>query len=124
MVKKIWLFLLIVFLSVNTLLLNSCKNNNVIRYELVEYYSKNETINKVDIYDYYYVEFYEKYDEYHLSWKRNDNGKSNDAYGNYRETENQYIVNANGMTFNYTKINDDKIKLEMFTNKFILKKAK
>lgn len=134
MLKKIGNAILSLILMIASLFISGCNNtttnnntsniNNIIRYDLVEYYYDYEQVNVSETFDYYYVEFNLDNKEYKLDWCKINTNTPTITYGTFVETENQYIVSVNGLSMSYIKKDIETIECRVFTDLFILKKAK
>lgn len=76
----------------------------------------------VDNFEYYYVEFFEN-GECVLEHKKIESETPSKSIGSFTKTNNQYIVNINGMTLNFVFLENDKLECQILVNKLIFKKG-
>lgn len=126
MIKIISLIFLIILFSIFTL--SACYNNedNIknteIKYELVEYNTKNngEYISYKEEYIYYRIVFNDTNKTCYIEFKKLKDDESTKTTGTYIETETSYIISMNGVNLEFKK---ETMKMQFLMFNFRFKKV-
>lgn len=82
---------------------NNKNEEEKIKYILVAYHDdwNNKDENVDELYEYYFIIFDKKTNEVCISYKDKETAETTENFASYIETENQYIVTANSMSWNF-----------------------
>lgn len=119
--KKINLILFMIIICFCVGCKDKQEKESNIRYNLVSMVGFDD-VEMVAEFEYYYVEFFEN-GECVLEHKKIESETPNKSIGSFTKTNNQYIVNINGMTLNFVFLENDKLECQILVNKLIFKKG-